>query len=49
LELPQQFPVDPRTVTRDMFEILWKRLDPGEFEKVMQHLPAPVRHLKSWD
>jgi uncharacterized protein (DUF2267 family) len=48
-ELPQQFPVDPLTVTRGVFEILWEKLDPGEFAKVMQHLPAPLRDLKSWD
>jgi len=48
-ELSQQFPVDPLTVTRGVFEILWEKLDPGEFEKVMQHLPAPLRDLKSWD
>jgi uncharacterized protein (DUF2267 family) len=47
LELSQQFPVDPLTVTRGVFEVLWEKLDPGEFEKVMQHLPAPLRDLKS--
>ena len=48
-ELPQYFPVDPLTVTRGVFEILWERLDRGEFEKLMNHLPAPLRELKSWD
>ncbi len=48
-ELSQQFPFDPLTVMRGVFEILWEKLDPGEFEKVMQHLPAQLRNLKSWD
>ena len=45
-ELPQQFPVDPLTVTRGVFEVLWEQVDPGEFEKVMQHLPASLRALR---
>jgi len=44
-ELPKQFPIDPLNVTRGVFEILWEHLDPGEFEKVMQHLPASIREL----
>ncbi len=48
-ELSPQFPVDPLTVIRGVFEVLWEKLDPGEFEKVMQHLPAPLRELKSWN
>lgn len=46
-ELPKQFPVDPLNVTRGVFEILWERLDPGEFEKVMNHLPASIRGLNA--
>ena len=48
-ELSPQFPVDPISVVRGVFEVLWQKLDPSEFEKVMQHLPAPLRELKSWD
>lgn len=48
-ELPQQFPEDPLTVLRGVFEVLWEKLDPGEFDKVMQHLPAQLRELRSWD
>ncbi len=48
-ELPQQFPEDPLMVLRGVFTVLWEKLDPGEFEKVMQHLPAPLRELRSWD
>jgi uncharacterized protein (DUF2267 family) len=46
-ELPQQFPANPLAVVRGVFEVLWRMLDPGEFEKVMSHLPAEVRALKS--
>lgn len=48
-ELSPQFPADPLTVIRGVFEVLWEKLDSGEFEKVMQHLPAPLRELKSWN
>ena len=44
-ELPPQFPIDPLTVTRGVFEILWERLDPGESAKVIDHLPSPLRAL----
>jgi uncharacterized protein (DUF2267 family) len=46
-ELPKQFPVDPLNVTKGVFEILWEHLDPGEFEKVMNHLPASIRALNA--
>ncbi len=45
-ELPAQFPMDPLTVTRGVFEILWEKLDPGEFTKLMDHLPASLRTLQ---
>ena len=48
-ELSPQFPVDALTVVRGVFEVLWEKVDPGEFEKLMQHLPAPLRELKSWN
>ena len=44
--LPPRFPMDPLTVTRGVFEILWERLDPGEFAKLMDHLPASLRTLR---
>jgi uncharacterized protein (DUF2267 family) len=37
--------MDPLTATRGVFEILWKRLDPGESAKVIDHLPLPLRTL----
>ncbi len=43
--LPPQFSVDPLTVARGVVEILWEKLDPGEFTKVMKHLPEPLRSL----
>jgi uncharacterized protein (DUF2267 family) len=46
-ELPAQCPMDPLTVARGVFETFWERLDPGEFAKLMDHLPASVRTLRS--
>ncbi len=46
-ELSPQFPGDPLEVTRAVFEVLWEKLDPGEFEKVKNHLPASIRNLKA--
>ena len=46
-QLPREFPVDALTVARGVFEILWEKLDPGEFEKVLNHLPASLRAMKS--
>ncbi len=45
-ELPPQFPVDPLTVARGVFEILWEQLDPGELAKVRAHLPTALRTLR---
>ncbi|MGY3617086.1 DUF2267 domain-containing protein [Bradyrhizobium sp. USDA 10063] len=44
-ELPPQFPLDPLTTARAVYEILWEKLDIGEFDKVMANLPAPLRNL----
>ena len=46
-ELPPQFPVDALTASRGVFEALWEKLDPGEFAKLMDHLPASLRTLRS--
>ena len=45
--LPKKYPIDGLTVARGVFEVLWERLDPGEFEKVMNHLPVPLRTLRA--
>ncbi|WP_454625877.1 DUF2267 domain-containing protein [Bradyrhizobium cenepequi] len=45
-ELPPQFPADPLMTTRAVYEVLWERLDTGEFEKVMANLPASLRNLQ---
>jgi uncharacterized protein (DUF2267 family) len=45
--LPPRFPMDPLTVARGVFEILWEKLDPDEFTKLMDHLPASVRNLRT--
>jgi len=44
--LPPRFPMDPLAVARSVFEILWERLDPGEFAKLMDHWPASLRTLR---
>jgi uncharacterized protein (DUF2267 family) len=44
--LPTQFPMDPLTVTRGVLEILWEKLDPGEFAKVQNHLPEQLRSMR---
>jgi uncharacterized protein (DUF2267 family) len=46
-ELPPQFPLDPLTTARAVYEILWERLDVGEFDKIMANLPAALRNLQS--
>ena len=46
-QLSPQFPLDPLTVARAVFEILWEKLDPGEFTKLMNHLPTELRNLQS--
>ena len=46
-ELPREIPVDALTVARGVLEILREKLDPGEFEKVLNHLPASLRAMKA--
>ena len=45
--LPPAFPLDPLAATRGVFEVLWERLDPGAFGKLMEHLPEPIRTLRT--
>ena len=45
--LPRNYPIDALTVTQGVFEILWERLDPGEFEKIMNHLPVELRRMRA--
>jgi uncharacterized protein (DUF2267 family) len=44
-QLPPQFTMDPLTVTRGVFKILWEKIDPGETAKVIDHLPQPLKTL----
>lgn len=44
-QLPPGFPLDPVTVTSGVFEILWERLDPGAFSKLIEHLPEEIRTM----
>jgi len=46
-QLPPTFPVEATAVVRGVFEVLWEKLDPGEFEKVMNHLPASLRAMQA--
>ena len=44
-QLPPRFPMDPLTVSKGVFKLLWEKLDPGETAKVIDHLPLPLRAL----
>lgn len=44
-ELPPMFPRDSLGVAKGVFDLLWKELDPGEIEKIMNALPVPLRGL----
>ena len=46
MELPQQFPAEPLSAVRGVFEVLWEKIDPGEIEKLVHHLPAQIRELR---
>ena len=42
---PPQFPQDALSVTKAVFDLLWKELDPGETAKIIDTLPLPLRGL----
>lgn len=44
-QLPPGFPMDPLTVSKGVFNVLWQELDPGEIAKIIDHLPVPLRGL----
>jgi uncharacterized protein (DUF2267 family) len=44
-ELPAQFPRDALGVTKAVFDLLWKELDPGETSKIISSLPLPLQNL----
>ena len=44
-QLPPQFPQDALSVTKAVFDLLWKELDPGETAKIIDTLPFPLRGL----
>jgi uncharacterized protein (DUF2267 family) len=48
VKLGAQLPILVRGIyyARAVYEVLWEKLDPGEFEKLMAHLPAPLRNLQ---
>ncbi|HWU64914.1 MAG TPA: DUF2267 domain-containing protein [Ensifer sp.] len=43
--LPPHHPLDGRSATIGVFEVLWERLDPGETAKIIDLLPAGFRDL----
>jgi uncharacterized protein (DUF2267 family) len=43
--LPAQFPLDPLTAAKAVFQLLWTELDSGEVDKVVNVLPASMRAL----
>jgi uncharacterized protein (DUF2267 family) len=44
-QLPPRFPQDALSVTKAVFDLLWKELDPGETAKIIDTLPLPLRGL----
>lgn len=44
-ELPPGYPMDPKTLAKGVFNVLFQRLDPGEVAKVIAQLPVPLRSL----
>lgn len=44
-QLPPQFPLDAATVTKIVFYLLSRELDPGETSKIICALPFPLRGL----
>jgi uncharacterized protein (DUF2267 family) len=44
-ELPPSFPMDPGTLSRGVFQVVFDHLDPGETAKVIDQLPISLRGL----
>ncbi len=44
-ELPPLFPMDARTASQGVFEVMWSELDAGEVAKVIDQLPVRLRVL----
>lgn len=44
-ELPPKFPLDPLTLIRGVFRVVFEQLDPGESAKVIDQLPVALRSL----
>lgn len=43
--LPPKFPMDAKTLSQGVFEVIWTELDEGEVAKIIDQLPAPLRGL----
>ena len=44
-QLPPDFPFDAETIAREAFQTIRDRMDLGEVDKVLGHLPRPIREL----
>ena len=44
-ELPPKFPMDGKTVSVGIFEVLWTRLDVGETAKIIDQMPTALKSL----
>lgn len=44
-ELPPKFPMDARTISRGVLQVVFDRVDPGESAKLVDQLPVPLRIL----
>lgn len=44
-EFPPMFPIDAQTVTKGVFAVIWREIDPGETAKLIDQLPGPLKTL----
>lgn len=44
-DLPPKFPMDARTVSRGIFEVIFEEVDPGEVAKIIDQMPIPIKGL----
>ena len=43
--LPPKFPMDGKTVTTGVFDVLWTQMDEGEVTKVIDQMPSALKTL----
>ena len=44
-QLPPDFPFDAETIVREAFQTIRDQMDLGEVDKILGHLPGPIREL----